>query len=232
MPAALSLASPLPPRRRGRPSSLDRDRIVTEALALLEPDGAAGLTMNRLAQRLGVSAMTLYTYFPSREALLEAAANHIFSTFEQPATDLPWREAIRTWLWTLYRMFDRYPAGLRLIKWDDAVTPSWIGVLMPLLRSLAQAGLSGRALLIGSNWVGRTGMALLMARVYAAEELAMTRAAATLDASLSASDLALLADISDEPVEDHSDALFAFGIENIIGGVEDLVARGGVTSSA
>ena len=136
--------SPSPtPRRRGRPNSLDRDRIVTEALAMLEPEGAAGLTMNGLAQRLGVSAMTLYTYFPSREALLDAAADRVFGAFEPPAADLPWREAIRIWLWALYRLFERYPVGLRLIKWDGALTPSWIGVWMPLLRGLGAAGLSG-----------------------------------------------------------------------------------------
>lgn len=225
MPTIPLAASPVP-RRRGRPNLLDRGRIVTEALAMLDPDGAAGLTMNRLARRLGVSAMTLYTYFPSREALLEEAANRVFSTFEPPSPDLPWRDAIRSWLWGLYRMFDRYPVGLRLIKWDGAVTPSWIGVWMHLLRSLGDAGLSGRTLLIGSNWVVRTGMALLMARVYAAEELALTRTAAARDPLLTDGDRALLADIPDEPIENYSDALFAFGVDNIIRGVEDLVAQG------
>ena len=58
-----------PPSQRVR---LDRETIVTEALAFVDEVGPGGLTMRRLGQRLGVEAMSLYTYVPGKEDLLDA----------------------------------------------------------------------------------------------------------------------------------------------------------------
>jgi len=212
------------PRRRGRPNLLDREQILSTALAMLETDGPAGFTMNKLAHRLGASVMTLYTYFPSRDALIDAAGAKIFSTFEPPAEELPWRDAVRAWLWQLYRMFERHPVGLRLIKWDGAVTPSWLKVWMPLMRILTRAGFSGEPLLLAANWVGRVGMALLMAQISARGELTSIREAAERNGALSEADRALLAHVPDDPVGDYSDTLYAFGIGNIVRGLEELAS--------
>jgi AcrR family transcriptional regulator len=48
--------------RRGR-------QIVEEARALLESEGAEGLTMRRLAERLGIRAPSLYKHFPDKQAV-------------------------------------------------------------------------------------------------------------------------------------------------------------------
>jgi len=53
---------------------LSRERITTAALELVEERGFKGLTMRALGERLGVEAMAIYHYFPSKEALLEAVA--------------------------------------------------------------------------------------------------------------------------------------------------------------
>jgi len=190
---------------------------------MLEEQGTAAFSMGKLAQRLGASAMTLYTYFPSREALLDAAAGKIFSSFDPPAETLPWRDALLAWVDRLYAMFMRYPIGLRLIKWDAAVTPSWLKVWMPLVRILDRAGLSGTPLLIAANWVGRVSMALLMVRISAKSEAASLHALAIGDDTLGAQDKALLLRMSAEPDARWSGALDMFGRENIIRGVEALL---------
>lgn len=46
--------------------------IVDVALALLEEEGPAGLSMRRLAERLGIRAPSIYKHLPDKEAL-EAA---------------------------------------------------------------------------------------------------------------------------------------------------------------
>ena len=53
-------------------AKLSADIIATEALALVDELGESGLSMRTLAKRLGVSAMSLYTYFPSRNDLVDA----------------------------------------------------------------------------------------------------------------------------------------------------------------
>jgi len=223
IPSPDPASTPRDRRQRGRPKLLDAEQILSMALAMLQEQGPAAFSMGKLAQRLGASAMTLYTYFPSREALLDAAAGKIFSSFDPPAETLPWREALLAWTDQLYAMFMRHPIGLRLIKWDGAVTPSWLRVWMPLVRILDRAGLSGPALLIAANWVGRVSIALLMVRIAAKGEAASLHALALEDDTLDAADRALLLQMSSEPNEQWNGELDAFGRENILRGVEALL---------
>ena len=68
-----SVAEPLSPRAR---------QIVVAARELLEQEGAAALTMRRLADRLGIRAPSLYKHLPDKAAL-EAAI--ITTGFEDAA---------------------------------------------------------------------------------------------------------------------------------------------------
>lgn len=64
---------PPPPARRGRPRDPERLRRVLEAAAEhFQRDGFAGTSMDAVAARSGVSKMTIYNYFPSKEQLFEA----------------------------------------------------------------------------------------------------------------------------------------------------------------
>ncbi|MDO9489901.1 MAG: helix-turn-helix domain-containing protein, partial [Sphingomonadaceae bacterium] len=50
------------------------DAILEAGLQLLEADGVAALTTNRIARRAGVSVGTLYQYFDSKADILAALA--------------------------------------------------------------------------------------------------------------------------------------------------------------
>ncbi len=54
---------------------LDRKRIVSAAVAFIDANGLAGLTMRRLGGTLDVEAMSLYRYVPGREELLDAVVD-------------------------------------------------------------------------------------------------------------------------------------------------------------
>ena len=56
-----------------------RAALLTETMALLEEAGVAGLSLRRLAQRLGVSRAAPYHHFASKEALLAAVIEEGFS---------------------------------------------------------------------------------------------------------------------------------------------------------
>jgi len=58
--------------RRGSGRGLSRDLIVAAALRSIDARGTQGLSMRRLAQDLGVEAMSLYRYVTGREDILEA----------------------------------------------------------------------------------------------------------------------------------------------------------------
>jgi AcrR family transcriptional regulator len=55
------------------------ERIVAAATRLLEREGAAQVTMRRVARSVGVSAMAIYRHFPNREALLHRVADETFA---------------------------------------------------------------------------------------------------------------------------------------------------------
>ncbi len=57
-----------------------RARILTAAKAIHKHAGADGLTMRRIAARLGVSAPAIYHHFLNRDAILEAVSDEGFDS--------------------------------------------------------------------------------------------------------------------------------------------------------
>jgi AcrR family transcriptional regulator len=75
-------------RPRGRPArgqGVTRDAILDAALALLDEDGDAGLTMRALAARLGVTPMSLYHHVTDRAGLLRALSDRLYGDVLQDA---------------------------------------------------------------------------------------------------------------------------------------------------
>ncbi|RYF63390.1 MAG: TetR/AcrR family transcriptional regulator, partial [Comamonadaceae bacterium] len=67
-------ATPPPPKTRTPRQDRSRtkvDLIVEAAIRILEGEGLAALTTNRIADVAGVSIGTLYQYFRSKEAVVE-----------------------------------------------------------------------------------------------------------------------------------------------------------------
>jgi AcrR family transcriptional regulator len=58
-------------------AAVARERILQAVAELLERDGSAELTMPQVAELSGVSLRTVYRYFPTREALLDAAGRWV-----------------------------------------------------------------------------------------------------------------------------------------------------------
>jgi len=57
--------------------AIDRDKVVAEALCLLDDEGLEALSLRRLGTRLGVQAPTLYWHIADKRALLDALADVI-----------------------------------------------------------------------------------------------------------------------------------------------------------
>src|SRR4051812_49489621 len=54
-------------------------RIAGAARALLAAEGAAAVSMRRIAATIGVTPMALYRHYPNRDALLAAVADRAFA---------------------------------------------------------------------------------------------------------------------------------------------------------
>jgi AcrR family transcriptional regulator len=92
-PGDVWLRTPGRPAREAPP--LSRDRIVDEAIALLDEEGADRLTMRRLAERLGTGSTTLYWHVKTKNDVLDLALDAIFAAVEIPPADTrDWRAGV------------------------------------------------------------------------------------------------------------------------------------------
>jgi AcrR family transcriptional regulator len=73
-------------RRRAPRGTLNPDVIVKAAMAVLDTDGLEALTMQRLADDLGVQRMSLYTHFREKDAILQAVGAELLARLELPDT--------------------------------------------------------------------------------------------------------------------------------------------------
>jgi TetR/AcrR family transcriptional regulator, tetracycline repressor protein len=124
--------------------TLDRRRIVTEAVALLDADGLEGVTLRKLAQRLSVQAPTLYWHIPNKAALVTAIAEEIldqeFPDLAPPEPDQRWQDWLTGMAQRLRRALLAHPDGARVIS------ASHLSLKMAAISELEMSTLVARGL--------------------------------------------------------------------------------------
>lgn len=94
-------------RGAGRPRVpvLSRERITDEALRLVDRKGAGALTIQALAERLGVVPSAIYNHAPSRAVLLAWIQERLVREVDPSGFGaLPWRAAVERWAWSYLRV--------------------------------------------------------------------------------------------------------------------------------
>lgn len=85
-----------PRRGRGRRGHLSREQIVAAAIEIAKEEGVAGLSMRKVAARLGVGTMSLYHYVHTKRELLALMDDAIMGELVIPEDEMPvgWRDRI------------------------------------------------------------------------------------------------------------------------------------------
>lgn len=78
------------PSRKGRPE-LNVTRIVRAAIAVADEEGLQALSMRRVAERLGVGTMSLYTYVPGKPELLDVMLDTVYGETAHGTEGDGWR---------------------------------------------------------------------------------------------------------------------------------------------
>ncbi len=94
---------------------LSRDRVLGAAVALADTGGVAALTMRRLAEALGVEAMSLYHHVANKEDILDGMVDTVFAEFQLPA-DTGWRTAMRERAFSAREVLRRHPWATPLLE--------------------------------------------------------------------------------------------------------------------
>jgi AcrR family transcriptional regulator len=71
------------PTRNGR-RDLSVDRIMHAAIEIADADGLGSLSMRRVAEKLGVGTMSLYTYVPGKAELIDLMLDCVYGKTEKP----------------------------------------------------------------------------------------------------------------------------------------------------
>jgi AcrR family transcriptional regulator len=115
---------------------LTRQRVLRAAVALADRGGVGALSMRKLAQELGVEAMSLYHHVANKDDILDGIVDVVFGEIELPTGEAGWeaamrrravsaREALRRHPWATGLMESRRTPGPANIRHHDAV----LGVL-------------------------------------------------------------------------------------------------------
>ncbi|MCW3819590.1 TetR/AcrR family transcriptional regulator C-terminal domain-containing protein [Micromonospora sp. DR5-3] len=124
--------------------ALDRQRIVAEAVALLDAEGLDGVTTRKLAARLGVQSPTLYWHLPNKAALVTAIADAIldqqFGDMSPPEPDQHWQDWLSGLAERLRRALLAHPDGARVIS------ASQLSLTMAAISELAMSTLVARGI--------------------------------------------------------------------------------------
>ncbi|MEV5570794.1 TetR/AcrR family transcriptional regulator C-terminal domain-containing protein [Spirillospora sp. NPDC052269] len=125
----------------GKPVGLTRERVLDAALALVDRDGPAKLSMRRLGSELGVEAMTLYHYVPNKDALLDGLVERVISGARpRPVPgSLDW---IADFARSLRRELLAHPRVVPLLASRPMNTPGGLDMLEEALAALADIGLT------------------------------------------------------------------------------------------
>lgn len=127
---------------------LTRDRIVESALELARDEGLSGVSMRKLAQELGVEAMSLYHHVPNKRALLILMAERSLSTLPPVDPALQWNERLVRLLEDIFRAGVENPAMITVLAAHD-LDPgdadssdfSALSLIESMLSILAESGL-------------------------------------------------------------------------------------------
>lgn len=81
--------------RKPQRKPLDREVILDAAAGLIEEVGLPAFSMRGLGAALGVEAMSLYHWFPSKAHLCDALLDRILAAIPLADSRLPWGERLR-----------------------------------------------------------------------------------------------------------------------------------------
>jgi AcrR family transcriptional regulator len=124
-------------RRRGRPAALDRERIVHAARDL----GVRSLTMQAVADRLGVSDAALYHHFRNREALVSAVVDATVRSASFPEDrGQDWRAWLVEFAEALRSLLLEHPGSAGFAALSGPTSPEQVRLVARAIGLLTRSG--------------------------------------------------------------------------------------------
>src|SRR6185503_7768827 len=121
---------------------LSRDRVLRAAIGIADEGGLESLSMRKLAQDLGVEAMSVYYYVANKDEILDGILNFVITEFELAEGGPNWKAALRRSAISAHDVLMRHPWACNLMMSVKRVAPARLRYMESLLQRLREAGFS------------------------------------------------------------------------------------------
>lgn len=199
-----------------RPRSLTPDAIAAAALAVLDRDGLAGLSMRAVAGELGRGTMSLYRYVADRDELEGLIVDRILAAVELvPPAGASWRRQVIALVDRLRAAVGEHPDALPLLlrrRHDSVASLRWIEAI---LSALHRGGFTGSRRAIAA----RTVISYLIGALQAERYGALTGSGTAVMAELPEERYPLLVETARRARRISSDEEFRRGLDAVLRGL-------------
>lgn len=121
---------------------LSRERVLRAAVELADEHGVGPLSMRKLAQRLGVEAMSLYHHVSNKEQILDGMVDAVFAEIDLPSPTTGWKAAMRARAVSARAALARHPWAIGLMDSRSNPGPATLRHHDAVLGSLRAGGFS------------------------------------------------------------------------------------------
>src|SRR3954449_10245853 len=129
-------------RGSGTRQPLSRDRIIAAATGYVDANCLDDLSMRRLGSELGVEAMSLYRYFPSKAALLDGVVCNALTDLDLPKERSgEWEADVRAYARSFRRLSRAHPRLMPLLATTGPENHTLAEVTRRMIASWRDAGL-------------------------------------------------------------------------------------------
>ncbi|MFC4057926.1 TetR/AcrR family transcriptional regulator [Planomonospora corallina] len=129
-----------PGGRRAPRASLSRERVLEAAAHVADERGVAAVTMRKVAEHLGVEAMSLYYHVANKDEILDGVVDLVFGEIELPSGEADWKTAMRRRAASARRVLARHPWALGLMESRRNPGPATLRHHDAVIGSLRAAG--------------------------------------------------------------------------------------------
>ena len=127
------------PERRPQ---LTRQRVMTVAIELADRDGIDSISMRKLAQELGVEAMSLYTHVRNKDDLLDGMVDAVIGQIPISADGAGWKASLRQMALAARSVILRHPWAARTIETRSAPGPAALRYVNAVIGIFREGGFS------------------------------------------------------------------------------------------
>jgi AcrR family transcriptional regulator len=121
---------------------LSRQRVLLAAVAFADDNGIESLSMRKLAEAVGVEAMSLYNHVANKTDLLDGMIDVVFSEIELPSGEDSWKTAMRQRAVSVRTVLSRHRWAIGLMESRTTPGPATLRHHDAVIGCLRKAGFS------------------------------------------------------------------------------------------